>query len=153
VGLFAVQVAALLGASVTATARAADAPAVRSAGAARVLDYATEAFDAAPARYDVVFDTVGGETLERSYRVLRPGGRLITLQQPPSQEKAARHGATASFFVVSPDRAQLAHLARLADEGKLKVTVARTYPLRDGQAAYARRDARHAPGKTVLQVR
>jgi NADPH:quinone reductase-like Zn-dependent oxidoreductase len=155
VGAFAVQLAALAGAVVTATVLGvSDVETARSLGADRGIDVATEAFDEGPARYDVVVDTVGGETLERSYALLRPGGRLVTLQVPPSAERASKYQATAQFFIVAPDRAELNELAELVDGDALQVTIAATFPLVDGKAAFETGQTwDRPPGKTVLVVR
>lgn len=154
VGGYVTQLARGLGAGVTATARSADAELVRTLGAETVVDFETEQFDATPGAYDVVIDTVGGTTLDRSYAVLRPGGRLITLQAPPSQEQAARFGITAVFFIVRPDSGQLRTVARMIDDRQLQVTVADTFPLARGREAYLSGTApQRRPGKTVLVVR
>ncbi len=155
VGGFAVQLAAQAGARVTATVRGADdAEIARQLGARRVIDVGNTAFDAGPARYDVVLDTVGGETLERSYPLLRPGGRLVTLAVPPSAERAAEYQARAMFFIVTPDQDELSELAQLVDCGALQVTVAATFPLTDGRSAFESGQSWHRPaGKTVLIVR
>lgn len=154
VGAFVVQLAAALGAEVTATALGSDADFVRGQGARRVIDFETEEFDADGRRYDVVVDTVGGRVLDRSFGVLRPGGRLLNLRVQPSEAEAARHGITAIFFVVTADRAELDRLARFADDGRLRVAVSGTFPLTQGRAAYETgATLRRAPGKTVLVVR
>ena len=155
VGGFAVQLAAQAGAIVTATVRGSDdALIARQLGAREVFDVNGTAFDTPPNRYDVVLDTVGGETLELSYPLLRPGGRLVTLAVPPSVEQAARYQATAMFFIVTPDRNELAELAELVDCGALKVTIAATFPLAEGRAAFESGRLRRRPaGKTVLIVR
>ena len=154
VGAFAVQLAHAAGAHVTTTARGTDVALVTRLGAERVLDYEHEAFDETGPTYDVVVDTVGGDTLDRSYAVLRPGGRLITLQAPPSQERARQAGVTAVFFVVTPDPDELALLAALADAGRLEVLIAAEYPLSAGRRAFeSAREPGHRPGKTVLVVR
>jgi NADPH:quinone reductase-like Zn-dependent oxidoreductase len=154
VGAFAVQLAREFGARVTATARQADLALVESLGAAQVIDFENEAFDEPGAVFDVVLDTVGGSTLDRSFAVLRTGGRLITLQAPPSQEKAKELDVTATFFIVAPDRAELDELARLIDAGRLRVLVADTYSPNDGRAAFESGTAAgRRPGKTVLVVR
>ena len=153
VGAFAVQLARAAGAHVTATARAADAGLVRGLGAERVVDYEREAFDADGRVFDVVLDTVGGETLDRSFDVLRPGGRLVTLQAPPDQERAGAAGVEAVFFIVTPDRDELARIAGLVDADHLEVLVAATFPLVAGRAAFeSGRDPARRPGKTVLVV-
>ncbi|MCW2545769.1 MAG: Zn-dependent oxidoreductase, NADPH:quinone reductase [Mycobacterium sp.] len=153
VGVFVVQLAAEFGAIVTATARAKDIPFVTSLGAARVIDFEVEAFDANDSSYDVVVDSVGGDTLDRSFAVVRAGGHLITLSAPPSQEKAASYGITATFFVVEPDRDALTRLAALIDAGTLQIPISATFALSQGRAAYESGAVRgRRPGKTVLVV-
>ena len=154
VGAFAVQLAAARAAHVTATCAADDRDRVRSLGAERALDFRAEAFDEQPGVFDVVIDTVGGETLNRSFPVVRRGGRLVTLQAPPPAQLAERYGISASFFVVSPDRAELSALADMVDAGDLAVAIAATFPLSDGRTAFESRNAlERPPGKTVLVVR
>ncbi|MEO5833870.1 MAG: NADP-dependent oxidoreductase [Nakamurella sp.] len=154
VGAFTVQLAVDRGARVTATGRVGDAEHVRSLGVDRFIDVQVEDFDAQNHIFDVVVDTVGGATLERSFAVLKPGGRLVTLQAPPSAELAQRHGVTATFFVVAPDRDQLATLAGMVDAGRLRVDLAGRYPLAHGREAFeSGRDPDRPIGKTVLVVR
>jgi NADPH:quinone reductase-like Zn-dependent oxidoreductase len=152
VGALTVQLAAMLGASVTATVRSDTGDLVRGCGAGRVIDVRTETFD--DAVYDVVIDTVGGETLDRSFSVLRPGGRLVTLSAPPPAGVADEYGVTALFFIVTPNRDQLVELAALVDRGQLRVEIAETFPLERGREAFESggRPGRRA-GKTVIVVR
>lgn len=155
VGALTVQLAAMLGARVTATVRSDDATELlRDYGAARVIDTRSEGFDTGAADYDVVIDTVVGEILDRSFRTLRRGGRLVTLSAPPPAGYAEEFGITAIFFVVSPNRDQLVRLATLVDAGRLRVQIAATFPLAGGRQAFesGRRPGRPA-GKTVLIVR
>jgi NADPH:quinone reductase-like Zn-dependent oxidoreductase len=149
VGVYAVQLAAVLGGQVTATGHAGDAGFVRGLGA---HDFAA-AGTAPTGDFDVVVDTVGGAVLDASYDLLRRGGRLVTLGAPPAQDKAAARGAHAMFFVVTPDAAALAKLAGLADEGKLRAVVSQTFPVSDGRRAYESGREARPPGKTVLIVR
>ncbi len=153
VGVYAVQLAAGLGAHVAATDVSSQAAFVRRLGAERVIDVTAEAFDQALSGVDVVLDTVGGATLERSFGVLRAGGRLVTLGGPPRQELADKYGVRAMFFVVRPDRAELEHLAHLVDDGQLQAVVSQTFPLADGRRAYESGRQPRRPGKTVLVVR
>ncbi|OBG82787.1 NADP-dependent oxidoreductase [Mycobacterium sp. E3305] len=151
VGALTVQLAVMLGARVTATVRSDAGELVRGYGAARVIDVRTETFD--DAAYDVVIDTVGGETLDRSFPVLRPGGRLVTLSAPPPAGRADEYGVTATFFIVTPDRDQLRKLAALVDGGRLRVDIAETFPLERGREAFeSGRRPGHRPGKTVIVV-
>jgi len=153
VGLLTVQLAALLGAQVTATVRSDTAHLLRGCGAQRVIDVRTEAFDDNGAGYDVVVDTVGGETLDRSFDVLRRGGRLVTLSAPPPPGRAEQAGVTATFFIVTPNRDQLDKLAALVDSDRLHVAIAQTFPLDAGREAFERRQRGPHAGKTVLVVR
>lgn len=91
--------------------------------------------------------------LDASYAATRRGRRLVTLSAPPSAEKAAESGVHAMFFVVTPNAAELARLAALVDEGKLRPIVSQTFPLADGRKAFESATRPHPPGKTVLIVR
>jgi|tagenome__1003787_1003787.scaffolds.fasta_scaffold20982725_3 NADPH:quinone reductase-like Zn-dependent oxidoreductase len=154
VGALTVQLAATLGADVTTTVRSDAHDLLTALGASHVVDTRTEQFDVIDARYDVVIDTVGGETLDRSFEILRPGGRLVTLSAPPPAGKAEAFEIDAIFFIVVPNRDQLIHLAEVADTSRLHVAIADTYPLRDGRAAFESGGQPHRrPGKTVLTVR
>jgi NADPH:quinone reductase-like Zn-dependent oxidoreductase len=154
VGSFVTQLAAALGASVTAAVHAPDAEHVLGLGAERVITNEQESLDAEKGAFDAVIDAVGRETPESLFAALRRGGRLITLQEPPSQEMADKYGVTALFFVVTANRDRLARVADMIDTGKLKVSVAATFPLADGRAAYESGASRRPrPGKTVLVVR
>jgi NADPH:quinone reductase-like Zn-dependent oxidoreductase len=154
VGALTVQLAAILGANVTATIRSDAGELIRGFGAERVIDVRTEAFDESGPAYDIVIDTVGGETLDRSLCVLRRGGRLVTLSAPPLAGRADEYGVTATFFIVRPNRDQLAELAALVDSGRLQVEIAEMFPLDKGREAFesGRRPGRRA-GKTVIVVR
>ena len=99
-------------------------------------------------------DTVGAETLDRSFGVLRRGGWLVTLSAPPPAGKADEYGITATFFIVTPNRGQLDELTALVDSGRLQVEIAATFPLDRGREAFASGlSPGRRPGKTVLIVR
>ncbi len=149
VGVYVVQLAAILGADVTATGRAGQGDFVRSLGARTFAGDAGGLGDT----FDVVVDTVGGPVLEASYGLTRRGGRLVTLGAPPSAQRAGQLGIHAMFFVVSPDAAQLSRLAELTDSGKLRPVVSQVFPLREGREAFESGTRPHPPGKTVLVVR
>jgi NADPH:quinone reductase-like Zn-dependent oxidoreductase len=154
VGGLTVQLAARLGAIVTTTIRSDAIELVRNLGARKVIDVRTDSFDDITTPYDVVIDTVGGHTLDMSFRVLRRGGRLVTLSAPPPADAADEFGVTAAFFVVTPNRGQLAELAALVDRSQLHVEVGATFPLAQGREAFesGQRPGRR-PGKTVIVVR
>jgi NADPH:quinone reductase-like Zn-dependent oxidoreductase len=154
VGACTVQLAHLFGAEVAATIRSDVAELVRGFGADHVIDTRAQAFEDAARSYDVVIDTVGGEILERAFTVLRTGGRLVTLSAPPPAGKADECGVSAIFFIVVSDRDQLTKLAELVDSSGLQVTIADTFPLAEGRAAFeSGRAAHRRAGKTVLVVR
>ena len=146
VGVFAVQLARRLGARVVGTASAANLDFVRALGADQALDYRAAGFEGELRDIDVVFDTVGGDTLQRSWRVLKPTGRLVTIAA--SEERTDDPRAKAAFFIVEPNGAQLREIARLMDAGELR-TFVEELPLAKAQAAYARKPAH---GKVVLRV-
>jgi NADPH:quinone reductase-like Zn-dependent oxidoreductase len=148
VGVYAVQLAAILGAEVTATGRDGQGDFVRKLGAAEFVT-ATAPDD----RFDVVIDTVGGAVLDASYDVVRRGGRLVTLSAPPSAERAAALGIQATTFVVTPDAAELGQIAGLVDDGRLRPVVSQVFALREGRQAFESAGIPHPPGKTVLIVR
>jgi NADPH:quinone reductase-like Zn-dependent oxidoreductase len=154
VGAFVTQLATALGASVTCTVHTPDVGYVLALGAERVINTDQESLDAETGVFDVVIDAVGRDVPEGLFAALRRGGRLITLQEPPSQELADKYGVTALFFIVAAERDGLARLADMIDTGKLKVGVAATFPLAEGRAAYESGAVRRPhPGKTVLVVR
>src|SRR3954453_7444508 len=133
VGTFAVQLARWRGARVTGTSSAANLDFVRSLGADAVIDYRAEQFEDVVRDMDVVFDTVGGETLERSWGVLKPGGRLVTVAA--SGEQTTDERIRAAYFIVEPSRTQLAEIARLIDGGTLRPVVGAVFPLAEGRQA------------------
>jgi NADPH:quinone reductase-like Zn-dependent oxidoreductase len=147
VGTLAVQLARWRGARVIATASAANRDFVRGLGADEVIDYRAERFEDLARDVDVVFDTVGGETLERSWGVLKTGGRLITVAA--SGEQTTDERIRAAYFIVEPSRTQLAEIARLIDGGALRPIVGAVFPLAEAGQAY-----QHKPshGKVVLRV-
>ena len=153
VGIFAVQLAAILGGHVTATGRSADAGFVRDLGADRFISAEAGLPSQAAGGFDVVIDTVGGAVLDGSYGLLRRGGRLVTLGAPPDQELAARYKIHATFFIVEPDAKELARLAELAGAGRLRAVISQTFPLAEGQQAFQSGAGARHPGKTVLVVR
>jgi NADPH:quinone reductase-like Zn-dependent oxidoreductase len=149
VGAFAVQLAHWRGAHVVGTASTANLETARALGADQVLDHTTTRFEDAVEPVDVVFDTAGGDRLERSPAVLRPGGRLVSVAEEPPPDAA---GITASYFVVAPNRRQLVELAEAADRGELRPVIDQVFPLGDARQAFERSLGNHRPGKIVLRV-
>ncbi len=152
VGLFAVQFAKSLGAHVIATAAAATIPLVKKLGADEVIDYRGSRFDLHLRNIDLVLDTVGGETLERSWNVLRQGGRLVTAVSGIPNDAPQR--TKDAFFLVQPDGKRLAEIAELLDSGKLLTFVKNAASLKDAELAYTNSlPLGLAYGKTVICMR
>ncbi len=152
VGLFALQFAKSLGAHVIATAAAATIPLVKKLGADEVIDYRGSRFDLHLRNIDLVLDTVGGETLERSWNVLRQGGRLVTAVSGIPNDAPQR--TKDAFFLVQPDGKRLAEIAELLDLGKLLTFVKNAASLKDAELAYTNSlPLGLAYGKTVICMR
>jgi len=148
VGIFVIQLAARAGAHVVTTVSAQDAEFVRKLGAKQVIDYRSERFEEIAGEVDVVFDGVGGETLQRSWSVLKETGRLVTIV---SDNQTADERGKAAFFIVEPNRQQLIEIARLFDLGELKTRVGEVLPLSQASVAYfGASERRRSPGKTVI---
>jgi NADPH:quinone reductase-like Zn-dependent oxidoreductase len=146
VGAFAVQIARWRDAKVTATASSSNLDFVRSLGATEVIDHDDIPFEEVARDMDLVFDTVGGATFQRSWRVLKPGGRLVTIV---SGKNSNDERTRAAFFIVEPNRSQLETITRLIDSGAISPIVGCVFPLAEARLAYQHRPIR---GKVVLQV-
>ncbi|MFJ3203010.1 NADP-dependent oxidoreductase [Streptomyces sp. NPDC086989] len=154
VGSAAVQIAKQLGAEVVATAGGASVELVRELGADRVIDYRTEKFDEIVSDVDVVLDTIGGETQERSFGVLKPGGTLVSIVPVADAEaRQAQWNVRARSFFMRPHGEQLAHLAGLVEAGRLRPIVETVFPLDEASEALQKVERGGARGKTVIGVR
>lgn len=153
VGAYAVQMAKQAGLHVVATAASADLDYVRGLGAERVLDYKKERFEELLNGLDIVLDTVGGDTQQRSLRVLRPGGILVSVVSPVSEAAQKQHGIRAVFFYVEVTTARLNKITELFDNGKLVTDVGTVLPLAEARVAHEMlAGAPHKRGKIVLNV-
>ena len=150
VGVFAVQLARWRGAHVIATASAQNRDLVRQLGAHEVIDYRACRFDDQVGDLDVVFDAVGEDTLARSWKLLKPRGRLVTvaMSSAHTEDKRIRE----AFMLVRPDGRQLGQIARLIDDGEVRPVVRQTLPLAEAATAYAFAQQGGQPGKIALSV-
>jgi NADPH:quinone reductase-like Zn-dependent oxidoreductase len=154
VGVFAVQLAHWAGARVIATASARDRDFVRELGADEVIDYTTTRFEEVVHGVDLVFDLVGGDTLQRSWQVIQPGGLLVSIVSPsPSADGEKEHDVRFAYFIVEPDRDELIRISELIDEGHLRPVIDTVYPLAQARQAYEQAAKGHTRGKIVLRVR
>jgi NADPH:quinone reductase-like Zn-dependent oxidoreductase len=146
VGSIAVQLAHEAGARVVGAGRSADRDTVLDLGAHAFLDLEADGWEDA-GRVDVVFDVIGGDILDRSAALVRPGGTIVTIAQPPTVRP---DDGQALFFVVEPDRARLADLAQRVRDGRLRVRVGAVRPLGEAVAAFTQRE--RVPGRTIIRV-
>ncbi len=152
VGSFAVQFAHWRGAKVIATASKRHDEFLTGLGADKVLDYSSVRFEEAARDMDAVLDTVGGDTLERSWGVLREHGILVTIAGDAPEDKAAKYGVRAASILVQPNRDQLIQIGRLVDAGTIRPIVASVFSLSNAREAFAQGLAGHNRGKIVLRV-
>jgi NADPH:quinone reductase-like Zn-dependent oxidoreductase len=147
------QFARDVGAHVTVTAPARAVARATALGANRVIEAGAESTQADLGKFDVAIDAVGADTPEWLFALVRPGGRVITLQKPADPALATKYGVIAEFFIVTARREKLDRLASILSGGHVEVAVAATFPLSEGRAAYESggRPGR-AEGKTVLVV-
>jgi NADPH:quinone reductase-like Zn-dependent oxidoreductase len=152
VGAYVVQLAAVAGARVTATASARDLAFVTGLGARDVLDYSSR-FEDHVRDVDIVIDLVGGATTARSWPVLRSGGTLVAIAEEPDSGHGGRDDVRSVYFVVRPDGGQLRELATLVDRQQLRPAVSEVFDLADLPAAFQAQRAPRPPGKVVISVR
>jgi len=147
-----VQLAKWKGATVFATAGEKDLDFVRSLGADTAIDYKNERFEDVATDLDLVFDTQGGETQDRSFAVIKQGGTLVSTLEP-KEAKAAELGIrTVPRWHAKPNAEQLGRVADLLAEGRLRIEIARSFPLDAAQEAYRFAKEGHPRGKVVLTL-
>jgi len=152
VGHFAVQLAKWKGAHVIATASAKNQELVYGLGADEVIDYRAQKFEDVAREIDIVLDPIGSDTQERSWKVLKNGGILVSLVQPPSEEKAKSFSARGAMVQTRPDGAKLADIAKIIDAGQLAPVIDRILPLSEARRAHELSQSGHTHGKIVLRI-
>ncbi|WP_458461271.1 zinc-binding dehydrogenase [Paenibacillus sp.] len=121
-------------------------------GADQVIDYKTALFEEQVSNVDLVVESVGGEIEDRSWGVLKPGGRLVSLTQLPSAEKAEQYGVTAKFNSKFPTSDDLYTIAQLIANGSLLSEIDSIFPLSEADQAHAKSESRHGRGRILLKV-
>lgn len=152
VGSYASQIAKTLGARVIGTATGADIEYLKSLAVDEVIDYKHERFENKATGIDAVVDLVGGETLSRSYAIVKKGGVLATTVQPIDEAAAQRAGIRAVQVFMKRSSADLAELARLVEKGVLKPRLDKTLSLSEAKEAQERSETGKAQGKVILKV-
>ena len=177
VGTFAIQIAKWLGAHVTTTASKRGEALVRSLGCDEVIDYTIEDLSRAGLRFDAGFDLIGGKTLEQMFDIMKPGTRIVSIAGVPEPQtaikdlggrsilavafwvisygirsRARRAGVGYRYLFMHPSSSELAELAGLIEQGKLKVIIDKTYPLANISEALAYLESGHSKGKLVVAM-
>ncbi|MCJ8012247.1 NADP-dependent oxidoreductase [Paenibacillus sp. KQZ6P-2] len=177
VGTFAIQLAKLMGVFVATTASDKGHELVKSLGADLIINYKTENFEEMLTRYDAVFDTLGGEVLEKSFRILKPGGQIVSISDMPNASfgKEAKLGwmktailSIASrkikalekksqvryhFLFMKPSGAQLKVLKEFIEEGRIKPVIDKVYQLKDAGQAFHYLESGRSKGKVVIRIK
>ncbi len=177
IGTFAIQLAKHLGAKVGTTTSTANVDLVRSLGADEVIDYKKQEFEEVLRDYDAVLGTVRGDALEKSLRILKPKGTVVSLIGPPDAafarargmnflmvavfgllsrkivRRANQRGAAYSFLFVHPDGNQLAEIGELLKSGRIRPVIDKVFPFEQAKEALAYLEQGRAKGKVVVQMR
>ncbi|HET7284868.1 MAG TPA: NADP-dependent oxidoreductase [Nitrososphaeraceae archaeon] len=152
IGSIAIQLAKYLGAEIATTVSANDRQFVQELGADVVIDYKSQNFEDLLHDYDSVFDTVGGQTYKRSFKVLKKGGIIVSMLEQPNSELMDRHDVKAIFQFTQADRERLTKLAQWVDQNNRRVNVGRTFLLAEAADALDYQKDVHPRGKVVLAI-
>ena len=178
VGTFAIQIAKWLGAHVTTTASQRGEALVRSLGCDEVIDYTAQDISKAEGRFDAGFDLIGGKTLEQMFEIMKPGTKIVSIAGVPEPQsaikdlggrralavvfwiisygirsRARRAGVSYRYLFMHASGTELAELAGLIEQGKLKVIIDKIYPFAKISEALAYVESGHAKGKVVVTMR
>lgn len=177
VGTFAIQLAKIMGATVTTTASEAGSDLVKSLGADQIINYKTEKFEEILKDYDAVFDTIGSTTLEKSFNIIKSGGNIVSVSGMPnarfgkefgsgffktllfslaSKKLTAlekKHNAQYSFLFMKPSGDQLRIIANYIEAGKIKPVIDRVFSFEDAQKAMEYSEAGRAKGKIIVKIK
>jgi 2-desacetyl-2-hydroxyethyl bacteriochlorophyllide A dehydrogenase len=152
VGSLAVQIAKARGAKVIATASTANQETLKQLGVDQAIDYTQTKFEEQVKDVDVVLDTVGKDTLTRSYEVVKKGGIVVTIAGKPDQAEAEKRGIRVAGMRTEPKAETLEELTKVIEAGKMKPLVSEVLPLSEGAKAQEQVATRHTRGKIVLKV-
>ena len=153
IGTIAIQIAKHIGAYVATTATGEGLDYVKQLGADEVIDYKTQQFDELLHDYDAVFDTVGGDTYDRSFKVLKQGGVIASMLAQPNQELMEQYGVTALHQMTKTSTESLNALTKLIEDGVVTIHVDKTYPLEQISEAFEARESGSVRGKIVVTIR
>jgi len=153
VGSLAIQIAKIFDTFVTTTSSSKNENFLKSLGADLVISYDKTDFSSVLKDYDIVLDCVGGEVQDKSFKVLRTGGKLISIVQTPDKEKASKFGVMAIFNMITPDGNQLKQLAEYLEKGTIKPIVGQIFEFNEKgiRDAHTLSESHHAKGKIVIK--
>jgi len=152
VGSFAIQIAKARGAKVIATASTRNQDFLKELGADVAIDYTKQKFEDVSKDVDVVLDSIGGDTLDRSYGVVKKGGIIVSLVARPKEAELEKHGIRGATLNAEPDSEELAEIGKLIDDKKIKAIVSQTFPLSEARKAQEQVATGHTRGKIVLKI-
>ncbi|MEK4473589.1 NADP-dependent oxidoreductase [Paenibacillus sp. FSL R7-0048] len=177
VGTFAIQLAKTMGIYVATTTSDAGAELVKSLGADQIINYKTEAFDKILQNYDGVFDTIGGETLEKAFKTVKQGGQIVSVSGLPNarfgkeygagfiktnifrlitrklSKLEAKHKVKYSFLFMKPSGSQLEVISELIESGQIKPVIDQVFPFLEAQKAMEYSESGRAKGKIILKIK
>ena len=152
IGSISIQLAKYLGAEVATTVSTNDKQFVQELGADVIIDYKSQNFEDLLNDYDAVFDTVGGETYRRSFKVLKKGGIIVSMLEQPNTDLMYKQGAKAIFRFAQANRERLTKVAKWVDQNSIKINIDRTFPLDETADALDYQKDVHPRGKVVLVI-
>ena len=153
VGTLAIQIAKHFGAFVATTTSGKNASLVKELGADLTIDYTSQNFEDALSDYDLVIDTIGGETLARSFKVLKKGGKMVSVKSQDNDNLAEKYGVHFEWFFMSPDGKMLSELAKLISQGTVKTVIDSIFRMNQAAEAFDRLATGRAKGKIVIAVK
>jgi len=153
VGTLAIQIAKHLGGEVAVTTSRSNFELVKNLGADVVIDYKTQNFEEELSGYDLVLDTMGGDILKNSFKILKKGGSIVSIKGQDTEELAKKYGVHFESFFMWPSGEMLSHLAQLINDGVVKTTIDRIYSFDKVQEAYDYLQTGHAKGKVVIKIK
>lgn len=154
VGTMAIQIAKRFGAHVIATGSDKSEALINELGADQFVNYKKETLKDVVTNVDLVFDTIGGKTQTESYSVIKKGGKLVSITQPPNEDEAREHGVEAGFVWLEPNGEELEVLASMMAEGVLKPVIQERLPFSEKgvRRAHELSESGHAKGKIVVEM-
>lgn len=152
IGTIAIQIAKHIGANVTATATGDGIKYVKKLGADQVIDYKNQEFDKLLNNYDAVFDTVGGQTYQKSFKVLKKGGVIVSMLMPPDEELMNQYAVTAIYQFTKISTERLDKLTKFIEDGAVKIHIDKIYTIDNIKEAFKEKEGGEVLGKIAIEI-